>query len=166
LLDIVLQLSRVEPVPTRPLAAIDGIAIHHSGDEGSPAGWARYHTTTPEVGGPSWGPATTIGYHAAVMRDGTTYKTARDSDQTPGVANENFHLLHVVNQGNLAQTPPTAAQIRALLEVLHVYMAAYAIPVDRVRTHGEWQTDPAWATSCPGISDLGKHIRFMLTIGF
>lgn len=163
--DIVQQLTRIEPVPTRPLEAIDGIAIHHSGDEGTPAGWARYHTTPPDKGGPSWGPANSIGYHAAVMRDGRAYKTAYDRDQTPGVANHNRHLLSIVCQGNFAQTPPTAAQIRTLLEVVRQYASAYGIPIDRVRTHGEWQDDPAWATSCPGIPDLGKHVRFLLTIG-
>lgn len=162
---IVAQLARVTPVPTRPTSAIDGIAVHHSADEGNPTSWARYHTTAPEKGGPSWGPANTIGYHAAVMRDGTCYKTAYDGDQTPGVAYHNRHLLHFVLQGNLAKTPPTAAQIRGLLGVLRIYMNAYNIPIDRVRTHSEWQDHPEWATSCPGISQLGEHIRFMLRVG-
>lgn len=163
--DIVLQLPRIEPVPTRPLPAIDGIAIHHSADESAPASWARYHTKAPADGGPSWGPANSIGYHSAVMRDGEWFKTAFDRDQTPGVAGHNRRLIHVVLQGNLAKTPPTAAQIRRLMEVLGHYQAGYNIPIDQVKTHSEWQDDPAWATSCPGIPQLGAHIRFMLSCG-
>lgn len=164
-----LTLPRIEPVPTRPTtpAQITGIAIHHSGDEGTPQGWARYHTSPPPpLGtGPSWGPAATIGYHAAAMRDGAGYKTAYDRDITPGVAYHNVYLIHIVCQGNLAKLPPTAAQLLTLLRLIRRYMIAYAIPIDRVRTHAEWQYDPAWATACPGIPDLGKHVRFLLTVG-
>jgi hypothetical protein len=165
--DIVITLPRIEPVPTRPTTSnqIDGIAIHHSADLGNPQTWSVYHTTPPADGGPSWGPANTIGYHAAVMRDGSSYKCAYDRDITPGVAGHNHHLIHIVLQGNLAKQPPTAEQIRELLKVIPQYQAAYAVPIDRVRTHGEWQDDPKWATACPGIPDLGKHIRFMLTVG-
>lgn len=164
-LDIVEQLSRVPPVPTRPLNLIDGIAIHHSADEGTPASWAQYHTKAPADGGPSWGPANTIGYHRAVLRDGTVYKTAFDRDQTPGVANHNRHLVHIVLQGNLTKAPPSKEQLLGALSAVREFMTAYGIPIERVRTHGEWQDDPAWATACPGIPDLGKHIRFMLTVG-
>lgn len=165
--DIVQDLPRTEPVPTRPTtpAQITGIAIHHSGDEADPKLWAWYHTTPPDQGGAPWGPAATVGYHAAVMRNGESFKTAYDQDVTPGVAHKNKFLIHVVLQGNLAKTPPTPAEIRALLQVVRQYQAAYAIPVERVRTHGEWQDDPAWATSCPGIPDLGTHIRFALQMG-
>lgn len=163
--DIAMQLPRIEPVTTRPLTAIDGLAIHHAADEGTPQAWARYHTTSPDQGGPSWGPATTIGYHVAIMRDGTVYKCAKDSDQTPGVANHNRHLIHIVLQGDLTKTQPTPAQIRSLLEVCRQYQGAYAVPTDRVRGHQEWVDDPAWATSCPGIAELGAHVRFMLSVG-
>lgn len=159
LADIVHDLSRLPPVPQRDRKRIDGIAIHHSADEGTPWSWARYHTTSPDQGGPSWGPAACIGYHAAVMRSGQAYKTANDSDRTPGVANHNGHLLHVVCQGNFVTTPPTEAQFTTLLKVVRTYMQAYAIPIQRVRTHGEWQEDPAWATDCPGVKWLGAIVR-------
>lgn len=165
--DIVLDLSRINPVPTRPIESIDGIAIHHSGDEGTPQGWARYHTTAPDQGGPSWGPANTIGYHVAILRSGEALKTALDIDRTPGVANHNWHLIHICLQGNMQQRPPTKAQIEQMLVVCRRYMGAYytTITIDRVRTHGEW-ADPGWGTACPGIADLGKHIRFMLKVGY
>lgn len=159
MIDIVLRLPRIEPVPKRPLAGIDGIAIHHSGDEGTPQSWARYHTSAPDQNGPDWGPAATIAYHAAVMRDGEAYKCAYDGDQTPGVAWHNGHLLHVVCGGNLAVKPPSEDQFATLLRVIRQYMTAYAIPLERVRTHGEWQDDPAWATACPGIGYLGALVR-------
>lgn len=157
--DIVQDLPRRNPVPQRSPKDIDGIAIHHTADEGTPWSWARYHTTPPEQGGPSWGPAATIGYHVAVMRSGIVYKTANDQDRTPGVAHHNYHLIHIVLQGDLAVSPPTEQQFRELLKVARQYMDAYAIPVDRVRTHGEWQEDPAWSTSCPGIGYLGALVR-------
>lgn len=161
--NIVYQLKRVEPVPTRSLTEIDGIAIHHAGGGGDPWSWADYHTRTPENGGPSWGPAYTIGYHAVVMLDGTVYKTAFDRDRTPGVANHNRHLLHICLQGDLSKTYPSFEQLRGLMEAIKEYRTAYpAITLDRVRTHGEWQDDPAWATSCPGIPSLGHFVRYML----
>lgn len=159
LIDLVVALPRSAQVPQRDRKAIDGIAVHHSGDEGGPQGWARYHTTPPDQGGPDWGPCACIGYHAAILRDGRAFKTANDSDRTAGVANHNTHLLHIVCQGNLAQTPPTEIQFAQLLRAVRQYMTAYAIPIERVRTHGEWQDDPAWATSCPGISALGTLVR-------
>jgi len=163
--DIVTQLPRIEPVPTRPLTAIDGIAIHHAADEGTPQAWARYHTSSPENNGPSWGPANSIGYHVAILRGGLAYKCAYDRDQTPGVANENHHLIHVVLQGDFTRTLPDPAQIRTLLVVCRQYQQAYSIPTDRVRGHQEWVTDPVWATGCPGIARLGAHVRFMLSVG-
>jgi hypothetical protein len=159
IIDIVWNLPRLKPVPTRHLEQIDGVAIHHSGDEGNPDSWATYHTRPPDKGGPSWGPGATIGYHAAVMRSGLAYKTAYDGDQTPGVAGHNHHLLHVVCQGSLGVRPITEEQFASLLWVVRRYASAYAIPPDQVRTHGEWQTDPAWATACPGIGYLGALVR-------
>lgn len=165
--DIVYDLPRNEPVTTRPLSAIDGIAIHHSDDMGDPWIWARYHTTPPDQGGPSWGPAATIGYHVAVMRDGTVYKCARDMDKTPGVANHNWHLIHIVCQGNFSESsPPPADQVVHLLATIQAYRAAYAIPIERVKGHTEWVDDPAWATTCPGFPGFGQMIRSMLKCGF
>jgi len=165
--DIVLELRRLDPVPTRALTLIDGIALHHSGDEGSPYSWARYHTSSPAQHGPSWGPANSIGYHVAVMRNGDTFKTAYDRDRVPGVAWHNDHLIHLVCQGNFARIGPGRVQLESLLRVVQHYRRGYPkITVGAVRTHSEWQTAPEWATACPGIGDLGRVVRFLLDAGF
>lgn len=165
--DIVFALPRIIPIPQRSVDDIDGIAIHHSGDEGNPWSWAKYHTSPPHKGGPSWGPGHTIGYHSAIMRSGMVYKTALDQDRTPGVAHHNYHLLHIVCQGDLTQQAPTQAQFESLLRTIYQYQGSYytRITTGRIRTHEEWQDDPDWATFCPGISYLGVLVRGAIDAG-
>lgn len=132
----------------RPTGNIKFVIVHHSADEGDPWGWARYHVD--HHGWPG------IGYHAAVMRDGTVLKTNLDrtlSYHAGGAYNP--ISVGICFQGDLSKRPPTVEQLAAGLVTVNRYVRAYNA---QIKGHGE-----VMQTACPGAAWLVDWLRRAIT---
>ena len=90
-----------------------------------------------------------IGYHFIVDPGGRVWQGRSLEFQGAHVSNHNEGNIGVMCMGNFEVQRPTSAQLVALEKHVKVLMTSYRVPVERVRTHREWETA---STLCPGRS--------------
>lgn len=157
------QKSGSRPAPI-PFAAVDGwkpdakprdwkhIVIHHTATEsGSVPSIHRAHLQRVDAAGNPW---RGIGYHFLIgngngMVDGKVEATFRWEDQSAGahagVSEYNEEGIGICLVGNFEQKPPTAAQLRAIEQLVATLRRQYRIPAKNVVGHGDVKS-----TRCPG----------------
>ncbi|MEM6342535.1 MAG: peptidoglycan recognition family protein [Bacteroidota bacterium] len=109
--DISDLLPRNGQYPTRSLASIKTVVIHHSGVEGQTAwDYALYH-----VNSNSW-PG--IGYHYVIEKNGSVKQTNPLTNASYHVAAHNAYTIGISLSGNFNQTQATQAQISSLKKLL------------------------------------------------
>lgn len=130
--------------PTRPLADIRYLVIHHTGagPDIGPAQIAEEH-----VSGNGW-PG--IGYHVVVAPDGAVYRTQDLTVVSHHARQFNPVAVGIALMGNLAQAEPPPAQLLATADVVAGLLADLGLPLDALRGHGEMVP-----TDCPGERFLG-----------
>lgn len=151
------------PAPI-PFAAVDGwkpdvkprdwkhIVIHHTAtDAGSVASIHRAHLQRVDAAGNPW---RGIGYHFLIgngngMVDGKVEATFRWDDQSAGAhagdVTYNEQGIGICLVGNFEEKPPTAAQLRAVEQLVATLRRDYRIPAKNVVGHGDVKS-----TRCPG----------------
>jgi hypothetical protein len=130
--------------PTRPLADIRYLVIHHTGTgpDFGPTQIAEEHVT-----GNGW-PG--IGYHFVVGPEGALYRTQDLSVVSHHARQFNPAAVGIALMGNLAQSEPPPAQLAATADVVAGLLADLGLPLDALRGHGEMVS-----TDCPGERFLG-----------
>jgi len=128
------------------------IVIHHSAtDSGSVASIHRAHLQRVDAAGNPW---RGIGYHFLIgngngMGDGKVEATFRWDDQSAGAhagdATYNEQGIGICLIGNFEEKPPTAAQLRAVEQLVATLRRDYRIPAKNVVGHGDVKS-----TRCPG----------------
>lgn len=128
------------------------IVIHHTASErGDVESIHNAHLKNKDKSGKAW---LGIGYHFVIgngqgMGDGEIEPTFRWKQQMQGAhagnTEHNQHGIGICLVGNFEETPPTAAQLAAVKELVGGLKQSYAIATDRVIGHGDVK-----ATACPG----------------
>ena len=124
----------------RPLDRILYIVIHHAGVDADPTPeqTARYHVETNGWPG--------IGYHFAIMRDGTVYQTNWLTTLSYHVSGHNQESVGILLNGDFREgRGPTQAQFQSLFVFLIPELIAQLGDHVEVKAHKELS-----ATSCPG----------------
>jgi N-acetylmuramoyl-L-alanine amidase len=108
-----------------------------------------------------------IAYHLLIDRNGNVY--AGRPRWAVGDTSTNYdprgHLL-VMCEGNFQEQRPSAAQVRALVQVLAWGVERYDVPVRSIRGHLEYAD-----TACPGralqrrLGEVHRRVRERLTAG-
>lgn len=121
------------------------VSVHHSGvgfwdNRRAPARFRSHQASHQAKGWPD------IAYHLLIDRHGHVYRGrplwARGDTATD--YNPRGHLL-VMCEGNFQKQSPTAAQIRALVDVLAWACVKYDLPLHRIKGHRD-----VASTVCPG----------------
>jgi hypothetical protein len=144
--DLVAQLPRhpTRSYPTRPLADIRYIVLHHTGasrDVGVRAIAAEHVHVNGWPG---------IAYHYLVGADGTLWRTADITTVTYHARQFNAASVAVALVGDLATSLPGGAQLERTADLVARLLVDLGLPVENVRGHREMVVTP-----CPGETFLG-----------
>lgn len=127
--------------PTRDLAGVDQIVIHHSATtiDTSPESIAHYHVDNRHWPG--------IGYHFLVTTGGFVYYVGDVKTIRYNVADENDHIIGICCIGDFeADTPATIPMIQAVHLLINALRLKLDLPLT-VKGHFEM---PGSQTLCPG----------------
>jgi hypothetical protein len=135
----------------RPMNGVDTITVHHTAGEMRTDAWRPTAGELEHIRGFHAGAAATdrqwadIAYHFVVDRAGRVWQARPLAYQGAHVKGHNEHNLGIVLLGNFETQTPSAAQLWSLAGFIGFVRGLYAVPLDRVFTHGE-----LGQTNCPG----------------
>ena len=130
----------MHPTKVYPTRSLDGIlrhVIHHVANHT----WDVFRVAQFHVEDRGW-PG--IGYHFFIDKAGNVYQTNYLETLSYHVAGKNTTSIGYCLQGNLEESPPTAAQLDSLVKTIQFVntILGRALPVDGHRDHSP--------TACPG----------------
>lgn len=159
--------NRVGPgYRTRAIADLDGIAVHHTVSGGDWGSFALDRTDEERVNHAlaidAWHRSLDyggIGYDKLIFANGLITYHGPLTQQRAGVAHHNRHLVSFAYVGDLTDGRPTDEALASGAWLIADYWrqigegqfgyppGLFRVPV---KGHTDWNTDPAWATACPG----------------
>jgi N-acetylmuramoyl-L-alanine amidase len=145
--------ARGTSVPSlmNPMLPPRWITLHHDGmspfqarDQYSAA--ARIEVIRVSHRNKGWGD---IGYHYVIDRGGRVWEGRDLKWQGAHVKDHNEGNIGICCLGNFDEQSPSDAQLDAVERMVSCLMERHRVPVNRVRSHQEWQ---GARTACPGRS--------------
>lgn len=139
-----LMRSSSKKYPTRTLAIINKIVVHHSASIGQyAADYARYHVQSKGWAG--------IGYHFVIEKNGDIIQGNPLRNVSNNVAGENRRSIGICLSGDFTKEQPSSQQLKSLAQLIK-YLRKQLPQSLEVYGHRDFGQ-----TSCPG-HQLAKHL--------